>query len=375
MGHENRPATRDELKWMKRELEIAMEQGAFGLSSGLIYTPGCFAKTQELIELVKIVGKKGGFYATHMRSEGDQLIESIKESLRISRLGHAPLQISHLKTAGEKNWRKIDEVLQILEKVLSQGEDVTWDRYPYTASYTSLDTCLPRSLFDGGDLRAVERLKNQLTRSKYIKKLNHNGKQFSLTIVAGLLSKKNKCWAGRTLEECSRLSKKSIGEFVIDLLTDEKMQVNAMFFSMSEENLDRIILHPHAMIGSDASARTQNGKTFLPYVHPRTYGTFPRFFKKYVLTFEIISPEEAIYKMTGLPAARLGLKKRGYLKAGYSADLVLLNPKQLQDRATYQNPTLYSEGIEMVLVNGQPVLENHKQTKNRSGMFIKHGEG
>jgi N-acyl-D-amino-acid deacylase len=374
MGHDNRPPTPEEFKWMKRELEMAMDQGAFGLSSGLIYTPGCFAKIKELIELCKIVSRNDGFYATHMRSEGDKLIESIQESLRISRIGKVPLQISHLKTAGEKNWTKIDQVLNLLEKHLDLGEDITWDRYPYTASYTSLDTCLPRKLFDGGDLRAVERLKNLRMRSKYIDRLNDYESQFPQTIVTGLLSKKNKRWIGQSLRECSKISQKSIGEFVIDILCEEKMQVNAIFFSMSESNLDRIMLHSHAMIGSDASARSAHGKTFHPSVHPRTYGTFPRFLRNYSLKTNKISIEEAIYKMTGLPSSRLKLKKRGYIKPGFFADLVLLNPQKLQDRATYQHSTLYSEGIQMVFVNGKPVIENGKQTHHRSGIFIKHGQ-
>lgn len=374
MGHDNRPPNHDELKWMKETLMTAMDQGACGLSSGLIYTPGCFAQTDELAQLVKVVAQKRGFYATHMRSEGDQLLESIEESLCVSQSGGVPLQISHLKTAGQKNWKKINDVLQRLEKAVGDGVDVTWDRYPYTASYTSLDTYLPRKLFDGGDLKAVERLQDAQTRNALIQELDGLGGQFPLTLIATLPGQKNKSWIGKNIKECSELSKKSMGEFVIDLLMEEKMQVNAIFFSMNEDNLNKILLSPQAMIGSDASSRSKGGKTYLPVVHPRTYGTFPRFIKKFVIDSKKISLEEAVHKMTGLTARRLGLKKRGLIKEGYYADMVLFNLKEITDQATFQNSTLDSQGISAVFVNGQSVLENGRETGVHSGTFLPFGE-
>ncbi|MBI1871741.1 MAG: amidohydrolase family protein [Chlamydiae bacterium] len=375
MNHENRTPNSDELKWMKHKLEKAMDEGAVGLSSGLIYTPGCFAKTDELVTLAKIVSKKNGIYATHMRSEGDHLLESVRESIRISRQAKLPLEISHLKTAGEKNWGKIDSLFELLEKSILKGDDITWDRYPYAASFTSLDTYLPKHLFNGGDLQAVIKLQKPALRKKYIQFLDNIGSRFSLTLIANLPGKSNQQWIGRTLAECALLSKKSIGTFVIDLLCEEKMQVNVIFFSMSEENMDRILLHPKSMIGSDASARSRNGKTFLPVVHPRTYGTFPKFLKRYVFGKNpLLSLEEAIYKMTGFPAQRLGLKKRGLIDKNFYADLVLFNPKTLKDRASFQKPTLDSTGIKMVLVNGKIVLDEGKETNAGPGIFIRHGE-
>ncbi len=374
MGHENRPPTPNELEWMKKILHESLEQGACGLSTGLIYTPGCFAQAPELIELMKIVAEHDGFYATHMRSEGDQLLESIQEAIDISQEAQVPLQISHLKTAGEKNWKKIDAALEILEKTVKSGMDITWDRYPYTASYTSLDTYLPRKLFDGGDLKAVERLKDVQTRKNLIYELDHLGGQFPLTLIAYLPGENNKQWIGKSVKECSQISQKSMGEFVIDLLMEEKMQVNAIFFSMNEVNLERILTNPLAMIGSDASSRTRGGKTFLPVVHPRTYGTFPRFLKKFVIESKILSLEEAIHKMTGLTARRLGLKKRGLIKENFYADLVLMKIEEINDRATFQNSTLDSEGIQMVFVNGQPVLEKGQPSSTRSGRFLPFGE-
>ncbi|MBI1883361.1 MAG: D-aminoacylase [Chlamydiae bacterium] len=370
MGYDNRPPRPEELKWMKLELEKAMDQGAIGFSTGLIYTPGCFAEKEELIELGKVVAQKGGFYATHMRSEGDQLLESIEEARLIARTSQIPLQISHLKTAGEKNWNKIGPVLESLEKAQASGEDILWDRYPYAASFTSLDTCLSRDLFDGGDLQAVQRLKDQKIRDPWIHKLNELSPRFASTLIAYLPGKENQQWIGKNLNECALLNKKTIGEFVIDLLVAEKMQVNAIFFSMSEENLDRILSHPSAMLGSDASARSRNGKTFLNTVHPRTYGTFPRFIKKYVIDSKKISLEEAVRKMTGLASQRLKLKKRGFIKRGYYADLVLFDPKTLEDCATFQNSTEDSKGIERVLVNGKTVVEKGRETAQRAGIFL-----
>lgn len=374
MGSPDRAPSPDEMKWMTYQLEKALDQGAVGLSTGLIYTPGCFAKIQEIVELVKVVGSKKGLYATHMRSEGDKLLESVQESLRIAQKGKAALQISHLKTAGEKNWKKIDDLFALLDTNLCRGMDLTWDRYPYTASYTSLDTYLPRSLFDGGDHKAVRRLKNARKRNEMIRHLDSRGTRFGMTLLAGIQSKKNKRWNGYTLEECARLTQESLSEFTLDLLIEEEMQVNAMFFSMSEDNLDRIILHPKAMVGSDASARTRGGKTYRPVVHPRTYGTFPRFLSHFALETKKISLEEAIHKMTGLPASRLGLKKRGVLVRDAYADLVLFNPQTLKDQATYRNPTLDPQGLEMVMVNGVLTVEKGVQTTKRAGVFIRYGE-
>jgi len=373
MGHGNRLPHLDEQKWMLRELEKALEQGACGLSTGLIYTPGCFAKTEEILKLCKIVAKKGGFYATHMRSEGNQLIESIQECISVSRRAGVPLQISHLKTAGEKNWCKLEKVFQTLEKSIDSGCDITWDRYPYDASFTSLDTCLPRELFDGGDSKAVERLTNIRLRNKMIQIVNELGIRFGKTIIADLPGQKNNLWKGRSLSECSKEAGKTVGEFVIELLMEEKMQVYAIFFSMSEKNLEYILSHPRTMIGSDASARSK-GRTFARVVHPRAYGTFPRFLHRYVVNSNKISLPAAIRKMTGLPADRLGLKKRGYIKEGNYADLVLINLKEIRDCATYQSSTEYPRGIDMVFVNGKASLDHGQESRERFGKFIPLGE-
>jgi N-acyl-D-amino-acid deacylase len=373
MGHESRAPRSDEKKWMMRELEKALEQGACGLSTGLIYTPGCFAKTGEIAGLAKAMNKKGGFYATHMRSEGNQLVESIRESILISRQANVPLQISHLKTAGEKNWSKLEKAFEILEKGIDSGCDITWDRYPYDASFTSLDTCLPRELFDGGDLKAVERLRNIKLRNKTVRNINGLGERFGKTLIADIPSPKNKRWMGLSLSECSKEAGKSIGEFVVQLLMEEKMQVYAIFFSMSDENLKHILSHPRTMIGSDASARSR-GKTFARVVHPRTYGTFPRFLRKYSAKKDVFSLPAAVRKMTGLTADRLELKKRGYIKEGHYADLVLIDLKEIRDRATYQSSTEYPEGIKMVFVNGKMALDHGRESSARSGRFIPFGE-
>lgn len=373
MGHENRPPRREEYKWMKYELEKMLEQGACGLSTGLIYTPGCFSKQDEIVQLAKCMAKKGGFYATHMRSEGNQLVESIQESMDVCHKADIPLQISHLKTAGEKNWPKLEKAFQILDKGIHSGLDITWDRYPYAASFTSLDTCLPRVIFDGGDLKAVERLKDTRLRNKIVRGINKLGERFGRTLVADLPGKDNRHCMGRSLADCSGEEKKSIGEFVIQLLIEEKMQVYAIFFSMSEDNLKSILSHPRTMIGSDASARSK-GRTFAPVVHPRTYGTFPRFIHKYTSGKGGIPFETAIRKMTGLTADRLQLKKRGYIKEGYYADLVLINLKEICDHATYQDSTQYPSGIKMVFVNGKPALCDGRESNTGSGQFIRFGE-
>ncbi|MDP3980380.1 MAG: amidohydrolase family protein [Chlamydiota bacterium] len=371
MGRVKKDPDKNEMRKMIALFRESLDQGAFGLSTGLPYIPGCFANSNEIIQLLLSTHDDTVIYATHMRSEGETLIESIQESITIAKKSTTKLQISHLKTSGRKNWHKINSVFEMLDRN-SMDLDIAWDRYPYTASCTSLDICLPDHLFDRGEESALDEIKS--TRKAIESYLMAKEKDLSETLIIGTMSEHNKDLSGLTLQEAAGIRHKTIAATLLDLLIEERFQVSAIFFSMSEENMERIICHPKTIVASDASARTKNSKTFLSNAHPRTYGTFPRFIKRFVLDHPLLSLENAIHRITGLPAMRIGLKKRGFIQDGYYADLVLLDLASLSDHATYQQPTQTPSGIVMVMVNGSIAVEKGLQSKTRSGVFIKKND-
>ena len=374
LGYEDREPDSNELVAMERELRDAMESGAFGMSSGLVYPPGCYAKTDELIALCKIVSDYNGIYATHMRDEGDKLEAALSETINISKESGVSAQVSHIKTWGEKNWRKIDKIESMLEDARAEGIKITCDRYPYTAAATDLDIILPDWVYEGGNTKEKKRLEDPLCRERIIKEMEQEGlsQEFWGTImISSVFNKEKRSYEGKTIGEISKKLKIAPLEFVLDLLYEEDCKVSVIFFNMSEENLVRILKWDSVMIGSDSSLRSLKGVLNYGKPHPRGYGTFSRVIRKYVNETSILSIEEAIYKMTGFPAQKLRLKDRGVLKEGYFADITIFDQETITEKATFTNPHNYSKGVKHVLVNGKLTIKDGKHEGVMNGEILK----
>lgn len=369
VGYENRAARPEEIEEMRSLLARALEEGAFGFSSGLLYPPGCFTPTEELIALARTAADFGAIYASHIRGEGDHLIEAITEALTTARESGVKLQISHLKTAGRKNHHKIDEVFRLINEALTEGVDVATDRYPYTAGATDLDAVLPPWVYEGGIEEEISRLKDLPTRQRLKKELEDA--DWDEVMISGAARNENKWMEGKRISEAAEFQKTDPVDFLFDLLIEEKARTSAIFFSMSESNLRRILRQPYCMIGSDASARHDNGPLVEGKVHPRTFGAFPRVMAKYVREEKELSLEEAVHKMTGQPAARFGLSDRGIIGESMFADLVIFDPEIIKDTATYQSPYQYPEGIEYVILNGRIAIDKGIPTGLLSGKVIR----
>ena len=374
VGYGNRKPTKEEMEKMKSLLRDSMKAGGFGLSSGLIYPPGVYSETEELVELAKVVKEFGGIYASHMRSEGDKLLEAISEAIRIGEESGIPVQISHLKTGGERNWHKLEGAFELIEAARERGIDVTADRYPYAASSTDLDAILPSWAYEGGVEAELKRLSDPETREKLKKEIltQHPKDDYWETVmVAAVDTEKNRGFEGKTMAEVAREMKKEPCDALFDLLLEEKLRVSAIYFSMSEENLRRILQRPYVMVGSDSSARAINGPTRLGKPHPRTFGSFPRVLSKFVREEKVLTLEDAVRKITSLPAQRLGLKDRGVIKNGAFADLVIFNPDRVHDTASYTEPYAYPMGIRHVIVNGTFVVRDGAHTGAIPGKVLR----
>ena len=379
-GVVDREPSSDEMKRMERIVEEAMDDGVVGMSVGFAYTPSCFAKKEEVANLCKIVAKKRGVFTTHIRSEGRTLIESIEEVIDIARVSGVRLQISHLKTFGEENWRKLDRVFEIIESAINEGIDITCDRYPYTAANTGLQAILPDRVFDGGKEKAIERLKNNKTRNdirdELLKKDPSNG-YWDSVMISQVVTDRNKEVEGKSVKEAWVRSQESgvrrgdLLDFLFDILIEENLEVDAIYFSMSEENMKRILKKDYVMIGSDSGARSVNGALGAGLPHPRTFGTFPRILGKYCRDENLFDLSTAIYKMTSFPCKRIGIKDRGLIKEGYFADLVIFNPVTISDTATYESPKSYPIGIEYVIVNGKITVKDGEHTEAKAGSILR----
>ncbi len=370
MGFENRPATSPEMKRMKSLLKEAMEQGAFGLSTGLIYPPGVYTPTTELIELCREVNQEGGLYVSHIRNEGYKLIEAIREVIEIGKEASIPVHISHFKVQGKENWGKTKEALELIEKVRKEGLDITCDQYPYTACSTVLSALLPPWVHQGGVVQLIARLKQPHLRKKIEEEMEANYPG-SLKGYSGwhnvLLSycEKHTHWEGKNIEEAAEEENKSPYELFFDLLIEEEVKTTMIIFAMDKQDIRRILKYPHTMIGTDGLP--SKGKP-----HPRLYGTFPRILSRYVREERIFSLEEAIRKMTALPAGKLNLKGRGLIRKGMYADLVIFSPDKISDQSTYEHPHRYPKGIEYVLVNGGIAVERGNLKKGLFGKVLLH---
>jgi N-acyl-D-amino-acid deacylase len=374
MGRANRQPTEAEMQRMESIVEQAMKDGAVGLSTGLIYIPGTYSSTGEIVRLAKVAAKYNGVYATHMRDEADSVVEAIEEALQIGREANIPVEISHFKISGQHNWGKSRQTLPMVIRAREQGLDVTIDQYPYTASSTGLSTLLPDELLADGQDSINARLQRPAVR-KYaidhmLRKLKKRKlKHFSYTVVA--YYRADTTLNGKSIEEINTIKgrkhkAKEEAATILDMM--QQGGASMVFHGMSEDDVKYIMQYPFNMFASDASIRVwQQGSP-----HPRGYGTNARILGKYVREEKVIPLEEAVRRMTSLPAQKFGLYKRGLLREGYAADIVIFSDKEVADLSTYEKPHQYSTGFRYVLVNGSVTMENGVHTGKRMGTVLVH---
>ncbi len=373
VGLDDRAPTENQLKEMKKLVEENIKAGALGISTGLEYAPGSFAKNSEILELCQTVALNKGVYATHMRDEGDFLLESIEESIEIARKTKVSLQISHLKVAYKKNWPKIDAALSRIEAAQKQGVNILADRYPYIAGSTGLSYYFPLWAKQGTTKDFVARLKNPDLDSKIRSFVNEQEKKlgsWDKVLISSVFTEKNKPLEGKNILEAAREAGKEPYEFMRDLLIEEENRVGMISFFSKEENLRRILAHPLVVIGADGEAVAPYGLLSKGKPHPRFYGTFPRVLGKYAREEKIFSLAQGIQKMTSLTAQKFGLRKRGQIKEGYFADLVVFDPGKIIDCATWKDPHQYPKGIDHVFVNGQIVIQEGEHTGKLPGQIL-----
>jgi len=376
MNEDRRKPTPAEIELMKKLVAEAMEQGAFGISSGLEYTPSGFASSEEVIELCRVAAKYGGIYATHVRSEDNFVIEAVAEAIHIAEKAGLPLQISHFKSCGTINWWKMPRLFDLIEAAVKRGVAVTADRYPYTAYNTGLSVNFPQSALAGGNEAFVKRLQDPVERQKlreeFMRKLD--GTPWENILLADLDEEENKRFIGKTVEQAAGELGQDRYEFICDILVKEKGNVEYIGFGMSEEQTEETLKHPLVMLCSDGSSLAPYGPLHRGKPHPRNYGTFPCFLGSYVREKKILTLPQAVKKMTSMPAAKLGLKDGGILKQGNFADIVVFDPATIADKATYTDPEEYPVGIDYVIVNGQIVIDHDKHTGALPGKVL-YGPG
>ncbi len=379
IGLENKAPTPAQLDAMRALVRKEMEDGALGIGSSLIYAPALYATTEELIELCKVAAKYQGKYISHMRSEGDRLVEAVDELIRISREAGLPAEIYHLKAAGESNWPKMDTVIARVEAARKQGLKITADMYTYTAGATGFDACMPPWARDGGYEALFKRFDEPETRARIIADMKTKGSWENLCLSAGstdrilLVEFKNdalKKYQGKTLTEVAKDLGKTAEDAILDLMKQDQTRVGVVFFLMSEENVKKQIALPWVSFGSDAASLAIAEPFTRSSTHPRSYGNFSRLLGKYVRDEKVISLAEALHRLSGLPATNLGLADRGALRAGAFADVVVFDPAKIADRATFDQPHQYSVGMKDVLVNGVPVLKDGEHTGAKPGRAL-----
>jgi len=372
VGYENRPPTKAELERMKRILAEAMKQGAFGMSAGLIYPPGSYAKTPELIELAKVAASFHGIYTSHIRNEGEKLLDAVREAIIIGREAKIPVEISHHKVGGKENWGKVRQARVLMEDARKEGIEVTCDVYPYVASSFGLVNMLPQWAHEGGPEKIIQRLRNPQIKNRMKKDMLKgalSSAHWNRTMMAHC--PKHKEYQGRFVAEIAKTKREDPFEFAFSLLIEEKLAVSVVRFGMCEEDVEYVLQYPNAMVGSDGSALAPYGPLGKGHPHPRNYGTFTRVLGHYSRTRGIITLQEAVRKMTSLPAQKLGLRDRGVIRLGAWADLVVFNPETVIDVATYADPKRYPKGIDYVIVNGVLTVSKGRHTGARAGKVLK----
>ncbi|MFP4200408.1 MAG: N-acyl-D-amino-acid deacylase family protein [Bacillota bacterium] len=351
MGEEDRPPSVEEMDKMRQILRDALRDGAFGMSTGLIYPPGVYCAKEELVCLGEVLGEFDAVYFTHLRNERENLIEAVQEAIDIGQRGGCRVQISHLKAFERANWGLVGEALRVMELARKEGLDVTGDAYPYTASSTSLKTTLPDWMHDGGKEVMLRRLDDAAARDRIIDKWGDSIKWEDI-MIATVRRERNRSLEGHTVAELATRRGMDPREFVLDLLSDDDAETTMIYRGMCEEDVRQVLSNPLIMVGSDGSSISPEGPLGGGNPHPRNYGTFPRVLGKYARDEGIMSVETAVAKMTSWPAAKLGLFDRGLIAPGFVADLVLFDPDRIGDAATYEDPHRFPMGVDMVLVNG-----------------------
>lgn len=369
MGMEDRRPSVPELEEMKRLLSGSLDDGAFGLSTGLIYPPCVYADAEELTELCRVVSSRGGVFVVHMRNEGDRLLESIEEVKAIGRDSRAPVHISHFKASGERNWGKVGEALEAIERARAEGVDVTVDQYPYVAGSTFLSSLLPVWMHEGGVEAMLARLDSEEDRGKVVEDLTSRGRGrewgWANILVTSVKTEANRPLEGMTLEEIANARGKTVFEALFDVILEEENAATMVSFSMSEDDVKTVMSSSLQMVCTDGIV--------LGKPHPRAYGSFPRVLGRYVRE-GVLSLEEAVRKMTSLPAQRFGLHDRGLLRPGMCADITVFNPDTILDTATYKDPIRYPDGVEYVIVNGKITVEDGNHTGVRAGRVLRRRE-
>lgn len=381
VGYDDSKPNESELALMKNLVHQGMKEGAMGIGSSLIYAPAFYSSTEELIALCKVAAEYDGLYISHMRSEGNKLLESVDELLTIADQSGIRAEIYHLKESGKKNWYKLDQVIQKIDSARAKGLEITTDMYTYIAGATGLDASMPPWVQEGGLDQWIARLKDPAIRKKVIKEMKADTDQWEnlmraaessdKLILVGFKNDSLKYLTGKTLTEVAKMRGKSPEETAIDLVIQDGSRVGTVYFLMTEENIKKQIKLPYMSFGSDAGTMSPEGVFSKSSTHPRAFGNFARLLGKYVREENVISLEEAIYKLTGLPASNLKIQKRGQLKNGYFADVVVFDPNEISDHATFENPMQYATGVEHVWVNGTHVLENGNHTGAYGGRFVK----
>jgi N-acyl-D-amino-acid deacylase len=381
IGFDNRPPTAAELEQMKSLVADAMKDGALGVSTSLQYVPARFAKTDELVELAKVARQYGGIYATHQRSEANALDESLKEVFEIARRAKIPAEIWHLKTAYKKNWGRMPEILKRIEAARRSGLKITADVYPYIAASTSLTACLPPWALEGGTEKMLGRLRDARIRGQLKQEIVTDSKEWENiflgsggaagVLIGSVVNRELEDLQGKRLSEIAAQQNKDPLDALFDLILADHGQTGAIYFMMSEDDVRAALRSPFVSICTDSGARASDGPLSKSKSHPRGWGSYPRILSRYVRDEHLLTLEQAIHKMTGMPASRVGLRDRGMLRVGMFADVTVFDPETVQDRATFEAPNQYPAGVNYVIVNGQIEVDNGKRTPVLAGQVIR----
>jgi len=377
MGFVDRRPSPDELAYMRRLTGEAMEAGAFGMSSGLVYPPGLYCDTEELIELSRVVARHGGFYASHMRGEANSVVESVREVLRIAREAAIPAQISHHKAAGRENWGKVRLTYGLIEEA-SRTQNITFDIYPYTAGSANLSQLVPPWAHIGGPEAMLARLRDPALRPKVLHDMVHGTPDWNNFFridwrdirLAYVQSERNRWMQGLSVGETAERLHRDPVEVAVDVILEDDNRTTMVNFVMAEEDVDFLLPKPESMIGSDGRSFSPGGPTGGGRPHPRSYGAFPRVLARYVREKGLLSLEGAVHKMTGKPARKLRLDRRGEIRPGFFADMVVFDPATIRDRATFEEPHQFAEGIHWVIVDGHITLDRGTLSNNLVGRVL-----
>lgn len=371
IGYEDRPASADEIRCMVHRLEQALDEGACGLSTGLVYTPGRYAETVEVTALAAAAAARNGIYTSHMRSETSRLLEALDETLNIGRQTGIRVQVSHLKASGHKNWHLLEPALERVETALAEGVDVAADRYPYTSSCTDLDIIFPGWAAAGGQKAVLNRLRNPAERARLRAELidDHDDAYWETITIGSTAHPDNLQYQGQPLTTIAASLQVHPAEAALILAEMDELRTAAFFHGMSESNMFRVLEQPWVMIGSDASLRSTTGPLSHDWPHPRAYGTFPRFLRM-ALDGSTVPVADAIRKMSSLPAQTFRLTGRGELRKGFTADLLIIDPQNLHERTSYTHPHVFADGVRHVFVNGVHTLRDGIITGRRGGRFL-----